>query len=236
MNKSILLYVFMGLFLSYGCSDAQSKKYKKQIVLISTEFGDMKARLYDETPKHKENFLKLADEGYFDGLLFHRVINEFMIQGGDPNSKDAEAGAPLGNGGPGSKIPAEFNPELYHKKGALSAARMGDNVNPKKESSGSQFYIVHGRPFSDAEIDAARARAGGKKSKNDPPSASVEASEKQREVYKTIGGTPHLDGNYTVFGEVFEGLEVIDKIAAAKADGRNRPVEDIQMTITLIKK
>ncbi|MCP4121079.1 MAG: peptidylprolyl isomerase [Bacteroidetes bacterium] len=224
MNKSIILYVFIGLFMSYSCSDAQSKKYKNQIVLISTEFGDMKIRLYDETPKHKENFLKLVDEGFYDGLLFHRVINEFMLQGGDPNSKGAEAGAALGNGGPGYTIPAEFNPELNHKKGALAAARQGDQVNPKKESSGSQFYIVHGKRWKTDELETMSKRSG------------IEYTEEQMQTYREIGGTPHLDGSYTVFGEVFEGLEVIDKIAAAKADSRNRPLEDIQMTITLIKK
>jgi len=224
MKKSILLYAFMALFLSYSCSEAKPKKYKKQIVLISTDFGDMKIKLYDETPKHKQNFLKLADEGYYDGLLFHRVINNFMIQGGDPKSRVAENGESLGNGGPEYTLPAEFVDGLYHKKGALAAARLGDSANPQKRSSGSQFYVVHGRKSTDQQLNSIEKKM------------NIKYSDEMREAYKTVGGTPHLDGNYTVFGEVIEGFEVIDSIAAVKGDSRNRPMENIRMTVTLVKK
>ena len=186
--------------------------------------GDIKVKLYDETPKHKENFLKLADEGYYDSLLFHRVITQFMIQGGDPNSRTAADGSPLGNGGPEYTIPAEFNNALYHKKGALAAARTGDNVNPEKASSGSQFYIVQGKPYTDEELDNVEKRIGG------------EYTEEQREVYKTAGGVPFLDRNYTVFGEVIEGLDVIDEIAATKTARGHRPEENVYMTMQLVQK
>lgn len=220
MKNSVIAYVFMALFLSYGCTDAKPK----EIVLITTSMGDIKVKLYDETPKHKENFLKLADEGYYDSLLFHRVITQFMIQGGDPNSRTAADGSPLGNGGPEYTIPAEFNNALYHKKGALAAARTGDNVNPEKASSGSQFYIVQGKPYTDEELDNVEKRIGG------------EYTEEQREVYKTAGGVPFLDRNYTVFGEVIEGLDVIDKIAATKTARGDRPEENVYMTMKLVKK
>jgi peptidyl-prolyl cis-trans isomerase B (cyclophilin B) len=184
--------------------------------VIHTDYGDIKVRLYDETPKHKENFMKLAKEGYYDGLLFHRCIQAFMIQGGDPDSKNAQPGQMLGNGGPGYTIPAEFVSTLFHKKGALSAARMGDNVNPNKESSGSQFYIVQGKTYTDAQLDG----------------MGKTFTEEQRKAYTTVGGTPHLDNGYTVFGEVVEGFEVIDKIAALAQDQYNRPNTDVKMTMT----
>lgn len=223
MKHSFFIYAFALFFLSYGCSGAQTKKYKKQIVLIETSMGDIKVRLYDETPGHKENFLKLVDEGFYDSLLFHRVINNFMIQGGDPKSRTAAAGQQLGDGGPEYTIPAEFNPALIHKKGALAAARTGDAVNPEKRSSGSQFYLVQGRTYSDAELDQMEQSKG------------VKYTDEQRELYKTVGGTPFLDGAYTVFGEVIEGQDVIDKIAAVKTQ-RDRPVENVYMTMTLVKK
>jgi cyclophilin family peptidyl-prolyl cis-trans isomerase len=188
-------------------------------VLLQTTLGDIKIRLYDETPLHRDNFIKLVKEHYYDNVLFHRVIAGFMIQTGDPDSKTATAGQSLGMGGPGYKIPAEIMPQFFHKKGALAAARQGDAVNPKKESSGSQFYIVVGTPLSPAQLDALE-----KSGKHTP------FTPEQREAYTTIGGTPHLDMAYTVFGEVIEGLDIVDKIAAAETDNRNRPLADIRIT------
>jgi len=198
------------------------KKDRKRDVLMQTSMGDMIIRLSDSTPLHRDNFLKLVKVGFYDSLLFHRVIKNFMIQGGDPNSKRAEAGKPLGDGSPGYTVPAEFRKTLFHKKGALAAARMGDNINPAKASSGSQFYIAQGKVFSDAGLDSVETfRLNGRK-----------IPAEQREVYKTIGGTPHLDQGYTVYGEVVKGLEVIDKIAAvqtSRAQDRDRPLQDVRI-------
>lgn len=198
------------------------KKKKKNVkdmtkVLLKTSMGDITIALYDETPLHKENFIKLVNDKYYDGVLFHRIIQNFMIQTGDPESKNAKAGQMLGNGGPGYTIPAEFVPECYHKRGAVAAARMGDNVNPKKESSGSQFYIVDGQVFNTAILN--RVIQMTKKT----------FSQEQINTYTSIGGAPHLDGDYTVFGEVISGMEVVDKIAAQAKDGRDRPVQDIKI-------
>ena len=198
------------------------KKDRKRDVLMQTTMGDMVIRLSDSTPLHRDNFLKLVKIGFYDSLLFHRVIKNFMIQGGDPNSKRAEAGKPLGDGSLGYTVPAEFRKTLFHKKGALAAARMGDNINPAKESSGSQFYIAQGKVFTDAGLDSVETfRLNGRK-----------IPAEQREVYKTIGGTPHLDQGYTVYGEVVKGLEVIDKIAAvqtSRGQDRDRPLEDVRI-------
>ena len=198
------------------------KKDRKRDVLMQTTMGDMVIRLSDSTPLHRDNFLKLVKVGYYDSILFHRVIKNFMIQGGDPNSKRAAAGKPLGNGGPGYTVPAEFRKTLFHKKGVLAAARMGDNVNPTKASSGSQFYIAQGKVFTDAGLDSVETFSlNGRK-----------IPAEQREVYKTIGGTPHLDQGYTVYGEVVKGLDVIDKIAAvqtSKAQDRDRPLQDVRI-------
>jgi cyclophilin family peptidyl-prolyl cis-trans isomerase len=202
------------------------KKDRKRDVLIQTTMGDMVIRLSDSTPLHRDNFLKLVKVGYYDSVLFHRVIKNFMIQGGDPNSIRAAAGESLGNGGPGYTVPAEFRKTLFHKKGALAAARTGDNVNPTKASSGSQFYIVQGKIFTNAGLDSVETyRLNGRK-------IPVE----QREVYKTIGGTPHLDQGYTVYGEVVKGLDVVDKIAAVQTS-RDRPLQDIRIIkVKLIKR
>jgi len=182
----------------------------------------MVIRLSDSTPLHRDNFLKLVKVGFYDSVLFHRVIKNFMIQGGDPNSKGAMAGKPLGDGGPGYTIPAEFRKTLFHKKGALAAARMGDNVNPTKASSGSQFYIAQGKVFTDAGLDSVETfRLNGRK-----------IPAEQREVYKTIGGTPHLDQGYTVYGEVVKGLDVLDNIAAvqtSRGQDRDRPLQDVRI-------
>lgn len=214
--KKIISILCFAIIAFYSCAQ------KGKMVQISTEYGNIKVKLYDETPLHRDNFIKLAKEGYFDGTLFHRIIEGFMIQGGDPQSKEAKPGEPLGNGGPEYTIPAEINPTFFHKKGALAAARMGDNVNPKKESSGSQFYIVHGTIINKDQL-MQFAQSRGKT-----------ISEKQIQDYTTIGGSPHLDGEYTVFGEVVEGLDVIDKIAAVQKDQRDRPLQDIKMTVKVL--
>lgn len=198
----------------------QKKSKKDYLITLSTSMGDMQMILYEKTPKHRENFLKLAQKGFYDDLLFHRVINEFMIQGGDPDSKNAPKGKALGSGGLDYRIPAEFDQSLFHKKGALAAAR--DN-NPEKASSSCQFYIVQGKRFEAEQIDQLAERNG------------ATYSDAQKEIYQTLGGTPHLDQNYTVFGEVISGLEVIDKIAKVGTDRRARPQEDISMTIKVKK-
>lgn len=245
------------------------------LVTIETRYGTMKAILYDETPKHKENFIKLAKEGFYDRTLFHRVMRDFMIQGGDPNSKGAEPGIPLGNGDPGYLIPAEFNPKLFHEKGALAAARQPDQVNPEKQSNGSQFYIVQGRTFSAEEIEVARVNLQllyqyFGRLMNDPEYTSLRTeynqlyqagdnkavqelilsykdkieekfnvtvqknyTQEQLDTYQTVGGYPPLDGDYTVFGKVIDGLEVVDKIASEATDSRNRPNKDVSMKVTV---
>ncbi|HRI25156.1 MAG TPA: peptidylprolyl isomerase [Ferruginibacter sp.] len=189
-------------------------------VKLTTDSGVIVIRLYDKTPKHRDNFIKLANEHFFDSLLFHRVINGFMIQGGDPSSKNAQPGMMLGSGDVGYTIPAEFDTSLYHKKGALAAARTN---NPEKASSGCQFYIVQGKTYTDADLNLIELQKG------------IKYSPAKRKVYKTLGGTPFLDMDYTVFGEVESGLEVIDKIAAVPGDGYNRPFGDIRMYIEVIK-
>jgi peptidyl-prolyl cis-trans isomerase B (cyclophilin B) len=183
----------------------------------------MTAELYDATPQHRDNFIKLAEAGYFDSLLFHRVIEGFMIQGGDPNSKNAAPGIPLGSGGPGHTVPAEFVDSLIHVKGAIAAARTGDNVNPEKRSSGSQFYIVHGSPVDDNLLKNLEMRKG------------VTYTDEQRADYLAHGGTPFLDRDYTVFGKLLTGFDVLDKIAAVQKDGRDRPLSDVRMYIKVIR-
>lgn len=204
--------LILGMCFIMSCN-TDSKTY----VTIKTDFGDMKVELYDSTPKHKENFLKLVNEGFYKDLLFHRVMPEFMIQGGDPDSRTAEKGARLGTGGPGYKIDAEIG--APHFKGTLAAARQPDQVNPEKKSSGSQFYLVHGKIQTDGELDSYERRKGFK------------YNQSQRDKYKTIGGTPVLDNDYTVFGEVVDGLEVIDKIAGETTDEKDRPFNDVRMDI-----
>lgn len=196
---------------------------KKCLVMIETKFGNMLVELYDATPLHRDNFLKLVEKGYYNDLIFHRVINGFMIQGGDPNSRNASPDARLGSGGPGYTIPAEFVDTLFHFKGALAAARLGDAQNPEKQSSGSQFYIVQGGPVDDNLLESKEAQKGFHY-----PAWAVQK-------YKEVGGTPHLDKDYTVFGQVIEGLDVIDKIAAQPTGPGNRPASDIKMKISSIR-
>jgi peptidyl-prolyl cis-trans isomerase B (cyclophilin B) len=217
------LFAFIGvLFVLISVAQKDStlkKKDRKKDVLLQTTLGDITIRLSDSTPLHRDNFLKLVKVGYYDSVLFHRVIKNFMIQGGDPESKHAVAGVPLGNGGPSYRVPAEFRTTLFHKKGVIAAAR--DN-NPEKASNGSQFYIVQGKIFTDGGLDSLETfRRSGKK-------IPVE----QREVYKTIGGSPHLDGAYTVYGEVVKGLDVVDAIASvetSKGEDRDRPLQDVKV-------
>jgi len=198
-------------------------KPKHDYVRIKTNKGECIIMLYNQTPKHHDNFLKLAKEGFYNGTLFHRVIQEFMIQGGDPDSKTAKNGQELGEGDLGYRVDAEFRDSLFHKKGVLAAAR--DN-NPTKASSASQFYIVQGKKWTDETLDDIR-----KKRMNNRV-----IPESQRKVYKELGGTPHLDQNYTVYGEVVKGIEMIDTIAAVKKSASDRPLEDVSMEVSILKK
>ena len=195
----------------------------KCLIEITTDFGVMMAELYDATPQHRDNFLKLAGEGYYDGLLFHRVIDGFMIQGGDPNSRNAAPGAALGSGGPGYQVPGEFVDSLVHIRGAIAAARTGDGVNPERKSSGSQFYIVQGTAVDASMLDMLEKRKGFK------------YSEEQRAAYLEHGGTPFLDRDYSVYGRVISGFDVLDQIARAPKDARDRPTKDIKMTVKVIR-
>ncbi len=251
--------------------ELNSNNDKNVKVLIKTTAGDMTVLLYNETPLHKANFLKLVKSKFYDGVLFHRVIKEFMIQTGDPDSKKANKNQALGEGGPGYTLAAEFNPKLIHKKGALAAARLGDNLNPEKRSSGSQFYIVQGKKYNDDEIKRLQngieaqayipfirkylvdnpkdmARVQKMEQTNDrkslqllidsitkvvklqhPEVVVTKYTQEQLNTYKTLGGTPFLDMNYTVFGEVVEGLEIVDKIAAVETNAQDRPLEDVKI-------
>ena len=215
--RKIAATLFSFILLINGQIFAQKKSKKDQLVTMVTPQGTMQIILFDQTPKHKANFLKLVNEKFYDDLLFHRVIEDFMIQGGDPESKNATSEQVIGKGSNGYRVPAEFNPELFHQKGALAAAR--DN-NPNKESSGCQFYLVQGHKWSTADLAKQELRAARK------------LTEEQKKVYQTIGGTPHLDGAYTVFGQVIDGLLVIDKIADLPKSVGDRPKENITMKIT----
>jgi peptidyl-prolyl cis-trans isomerase B (cyclophilin B) len=210
------------LFLLYAVG-LTAKPPKNQYVRISTAYGDCIIRLYNQTPKHRDNFINLVKKGFYNGTLFHRVIQNFMIQGGDPDSKNAKPGIELGNGDVGYTVPAEFNDSLFHKRGVLAAAR---DDNPAKASSGCQFYLVEGKRFTDGKLDTLeQTRLKGRK---------IPAW--QRSWYKSVGGVPHLDQNYTVYGEVVTGLEMVDKIAAVKKDERDRPLVDVPMTVSLLSK
>ena len=196
------------------CKSSSQEKF-----VIETSFGEITFILYEETPFHKENFIKLIESSFFDGCLFHRIIPGFMIQGGDPSSKKAGPKEKLGSGGPGYTIPAEFNENLFHKKGALAAARKPDGVNSKKASNGSQFYIVEGRKWTKEELINISTKQG------------LSFSEEQLKFYTNIGGYPPLDQNYTVFGEVISGLDVISKISNLERDRNNRPIKDVKIKI-----
>lgn len=266
MRKSIFIILTTILIMSDSCA---MQKSNGTIVRFETTYGDFTVKLYSETPKHHDNFVKLVNEGFYNGVLFHRVIADFMIQAGDPDSKNAKSGASLGSGDMGYTIPAEFvYPTYFHKRGALSAARQGDDSNPLKASSGCQFYIVQGKTFTDRALDSIEAsnkqklegklfqeivntkqdevkkyRLERNQTKLDALRDSIIAvvktqleknhtykfTDKQRADYKTLGGAPHLDGDYTVFGEVIEGLDIVDKISKAKTGRNDRPVVDIKV-------
>lgn len=278
--KTFNIIITTLLIFTLSCASTGNKKEKTNFVLIETPYGNMKVKLYNETPLHRDNFLKLVDEKFYDSLLFHRIINEFMIQGGDPESKNAPEGKMLGNGDVGYTINPEFLPNLFHKKGVIAAAREGDKVNPEKKSSGCQFYIVQGKTFTSEEMKKMEERINFPKRKKlvfdyveKPENIKIKNkidslqqiadfnsvdeeykrianmleneykkldlfayTPEQIETYKTIGGTPHLDQNYTVFGEVVEGLNVIDSIAKVRTDVNNRPLDDIIMKIKRVKK
>jgi len=270
--KNNLIVLPLVLLFFVGCNaQTANNKMPGVKVKIETTAGDITVLLYNATPKHQQNFVKLVNEKYFDGMLFHRVIKDFMIQAGDPDSKTATKGQQLGSGGPGYTIDAEFNPELFHKKGALAAARTGDQMNPEKKSSGSQFYIVQGKTYTDEELqqmenqmkigpfvplirkyiaENADAKAVLQSCQQSGNQAGIDSlinsiteklkvehpeikeytfSKAQKDTYKTVGGTPFLDGGYTVFGEVLEGLDVVDKIAQVETDQNDRPVEDVKI-------
>ncbi|MCW3084822.1 MAG: hypothetical protein JWP12_2188 [Bacteroidetes bacterium] len=270
-NNCALLALLLGVMIVFSSLKSIKDDGSGDIkVMIVTDYGVIKIKLYNQTPLHRDNFVKLVKAHYYDSLLFHRVIQNFMIQGGDPDSKRAPYGVELGNGGPAYTIPAEFNPHLFHKKGALAAARDSDFDNPAQASSGSQFYIVQGRVFTDSLLKVQAKRITKMKLFNQiinrpenkqyleqyktftkalkldsikyvydiidkkvaaelPNTPEYVFSPEQVEAYTTIGGTPHLDGSYTVFGEVYEGLEVIDKIAAEEVDKLARPQTDIRI-------
>lgn len=270
------------LLISFLMIDALAKEpaaSERTKVSIETSVGNMVIELFNETPVHRDNFMKLVKEGYYDGLLFHRIIADFMVQGGDPNSKNAAAGERLGQGGPGYTLPAEIIPNLIHQKGALAAARLGDQQNPEKRSSGSQFYIVDGRPISSTDLklqieskrnryyqikgqaffkdpanqDAMTAYKTALQQKNQKVLKSTEAAihkwvddlfgppviseytAEQMAIYSTNGGAPHLDGEYTVFGQVVEGMDIIDKLAAVEKDGTDRPITNITMKMRILE-
>ena len=226
--KKIVLSLLI-CFVAVGVIAAKPQRIKKQkqkMVKIETTLGTIKVKLYDETPLHRDNFLKLVEDEFYEGVLFHRVIKDFMIQAGDPESKTADSLAHLGAGGLGYTVPAEIVfPQLYHKRGVLAAARQGDMVNPERKSSGCQFYIVQGKTFTDEELDIMEMRLTRQLRMAEP----FKYTEEQRIAYKTFGGTPHLDGQYTVFGEVVEGFDVLQKISEVETGRSDRPVEDIRI-------
>lgn len=273
--KQIVVFVLLVCTATLAsCSNAE-KSTSGNEVMIKTEFGDIKVRLYDKTPEHRENFIELIQDDFYSGLLFHRVIQNFMIQGGDPDSKNAEPGKRLGGGSLDYTLPAEFVPEYYHKRGALAAARRGGPSNPEKRSSASQFYIVQGKVFTPGQLDTLEMAKNSRlqqemsarlfeenreelerfRANNDREGFTLRVAEikeeadslmkangtkfeftdEQREIYTTIGGYPSLDGDYTVFGEVVEGIEVVDKIAALETDESDRPLEDVKMEIELVE-
>jgi peptidyl-prolyl cis-trans isomerase B (cyclophilin B) len=234
MKKFFLPLLMIAMILAAGCGETAKKPTPEQTnkatvnytglhqFKITTKFGTMTGILYNETPIHRDNFIKLADEGFYDGLLFHRVISGFMIQGGDPQSRGAAADVSLGEGGPGYTLRAEINPEFIHKRGALAAARTADFMNPERESSGSQFYIVQGSLINQDMLD-------------DMTRQGKPHTETQMAIYKKLGGAPFLDHEYTVFGEIIDGLDIIDSIAAVPTNPQDRPSENVVMKVELIK-
>lgn len=266
MRRSIAIVT---LFLFFASCSSKKEEYK--FVKISTEKGDIIIKLYNETPKHRDNIIKLANEKYYDGQIFHRIINNFVVQGGDPDTKNAKPDSLYGNGGPNYLIDAEFVDTLIHKRGAVGMAREGDDVNPEKKSAGSQFYLVKGKVYTKEQLDELEKKlvlrkksalykkiftekvSKQKDQKNiDTISISLDMSiifdsiwekqpkfkftEQQRKVYTTIGGIPHLDGNYTVFGEVVQGMDIVDDFSSVETDNNDRPLKDIKFTMTVLNK
>ncbi len=266
MRTSIVIVTLFLFFAS--CS---SKKEENQFVKISTEKGDIIIKLYNETPKHRDNIVKLANEKYYDGQIFHRIINNFVVQGGDPDTKNAKPDSLYGNGGPNYLIDAEFVDTLIHKRGAVGMAREGDDVNPEKKSAGSQFYLVKGKLYTNEQLNELENKLALRKKsalykkifseklanlkdqkKIDTISISLDMSitfdsiwekqpkfkftDQQRRVYTTIGGIPHLDGNYTVFGEVIQGMDIVENFSAVETDKNDRPLKDIKFSISVINK
>jgi peptidylprolyl isomerase len=270
MAKNALILLISIFFISESCA---VKKDVYSEIRFETNYGNITVKLYPETVKHRENFSKLVNQDFYSGVLFHRVIKNFMIQAGDPDSKTAKPGVLLGSGDVGYSIPAEFvYPKYYHKRGVLAAAREGDDVNPLKASSGCQFYIVVGKIFTDAELDSLETNNNRKRefqlyqaisnSKSDEitkyrqeknqaklvmlrdsiinavqlemkKNGRFKFTEQQRNDYKTIGGTPHLDGAYTVFGEVIGGMDVVEKISKVKTDNNDRPLKAVKILKTV---
>ncbi len=272
MKSLKLLFILPILVISCGKTAKKESATTPVKVELKTDFGPILLQLSDKTPKHRDNFIKLVNEGYFDGILFHRVIQNFGIQSGDPDTRNAKPGEALGNGGPGYRVPAEFDPELFHKRGALNAAR--DN-NPDRASAGSQFFIVQGKVQNDSTLAYAEKRINGwlsefayldlpeSKALRDSLWSTLETSDERnmmwsdtlrtrakgfedfthysipeahKEVYKSIGGAPHLDQNYTVFGEVLSGMEIVDSIAAVATDSLDRPITDVHIISATILK
>jgi len=273
MKRLIFILGMLVFLLSSLCSQADDSKKEKEVAL-ETEFGTIRIKLYNETPLHRDNFLKLVDEGFYTDLLFHRVIKNFMIQGGDPDSKNATPDQHLGSGDLGYKIPAEINPKFFHHRGVLAAAREGDRVNPEKQSSASQFYILQGRVFRYTELDSLLLKLEDNRKNNlfqarilavEPELNQLKVEGKQAELmakvqairdsvtaqtaklapltftqeqinaYTTIGGYPSLDNNYTIYGEVIEGMEIVDMIANQPTNPGDRPQKDIKFTIKRIE-
>lgn len=272
MKRRMLMLLLAVLLMNTQCTKADDKKEKQ--VKIETEYGTIEIKLYNESPLHRDNFLKLVDEGFYTNLLFHRVIQNFMIQGGDPDSRNATPGQRLGGGDLNYTIPAEIVPKFYHHRGVLAAARQGDQINPEKRSSPCQFYILQGKVFRPKELDtllmqlqenrkaslmqarmqaiapelnklSAEGRQGELMAKINAIRDSVTSAmaklppltftEEQRKAYTTVGGYPPLDNNYTIFGEVVEGMEVVDAIAKQQVDNMNRPLKDIRFSITKVE-
>jgi len=262
-----LFFLLTPLFL-FSCSQY---KDDSQYIKVHTSKGDIIIRLYNQTPKHRDNIVKLAEEKYYDGQIFHRIINNFVVQGGDPTTKNAKPDSLYGNGGPDYLIDAEFVDSLIHKRGAVGMAREGDDINPEKKSAGSQFYIVKGKVLTNPQLDELEKKAESKNKSNlykkiftdklanqkdqnkiDSISLSLDVSiafdsiwetlpkfkfsDQQRKIYTTLGGIPHLDGNYTVFGEVVQGMDIIDELSAVDTDINDRPLKDIKFSISVINK
>lgn len=272
MRKGYSAFILLTVCLLLTFSSLFAQETEKKVI-IKTKYGDMIVKLYNETPLHRDNFIKLAKEGFYNDLLFHRVIKDFMIQGGDPKSKNAPAGMQLGMGDPGYTVPAEIDNRFCHKKGALSAARTGDSFNPERRSSGSQFFLVQGKVWTEAELQQfvekqkyqavrtegmtlvkekqpliSRLKNENKKDSLDiimneiqtlaeqkDDASKFVVNEERKNFYTSVGGTPHLDDAYTVFGEVIEGLNIIDSISVAKTAPGDRPLEDIKMSIVVIE-